>query len=306
MHEPAQDEHGRGAAGLDEGEARLERDASPGMGALHERREERVAYKRPAPGHTVGMGHLGALVAVAFERRDDVTPVERAQAGAGLRAVEPPTNLLVIECLDAHAMLGIVVLVEAVREVGAEALLVVVERLRDEDGAGNVVEYLDVEQEILRQHDTWEPRGPYGLAAVHLVPCVAVEGGFLQVEYGAMKLVAREDARCRRQHVPRRAQRARSIVRLFPAPEDRDVGVRLLEGAERLGQQRRFEVVIGVEKPDVFAACVRQAGVTCCGSAAIAVMVDRFHAPILLRSRASAVPSAEASSTAMSSQLPNG
>ena len=55
-----------------------------------------------------------------------------------------------------------------------------VERLLDEDGAGNAVEYLNVEQEVLRQHDIREPRGPYGLTAVHLVPCVAVEGRFLQ------------------------------------------------------------------------------------------------------------------------------
>ena len=62
-------------------------------------------------------GHLGALVAVALERRDDVATVERAQAGAGFRTIELPANLLVVERLDAHAMLGIVVLVEAVREV---------------------------------------------------------------------------------------------------------------------------------------------------------------------------------------------
>ena len=87
------------------------------MGALHERREEWVVCERPAPGHAIGMGHLGALVAVALERRDDVATVERAQAGAGFRTIEPPANLLVVERLDAHAMLGIVVLVEAVREV---------------------------------------------------------------------------------------------------------------------------------------------------------------------------------------------
>ena len=77
MHEPAQGKHERRAAGLDEGEACLERDASPGMGTLHERREERIVCERPAPSHAIGMGHLGALVAVALEGRDDVAPVER-------------------------------------------------------------------------------------------------------------------------------------------------------------------------------------------------------------------------------------